>query len=503
MASARRLCSMRAVVMLLASAELTVAERRALRGLARASNASDRRLQSCGSATFVATTSYCSSYNERQCYDNVPCGETCESDGECGTNGYLNNCGSAEVYVRDCPTSTDGNFVYVSQNKYWSDARTYCRANYYDLASIHSNTENAAVARLCPNSCWIGGSDSAREGTWTWSDGTAWDYAKWYPGEPNDSYGEDYAEIFAADTSYGAEYAFMWNDVSNAYKQPFVCTFNPPTPTSSSSDSDDKDDNDGREDDTGMFVGIFCAFALAAAWGFHVYRKKKIKRSRGLKKELKGVKTELKRMNSELNTYKNAAVGMRVAVTAAGPTAPAPGPVMWYWQESPARLELHPVVKSPDWIPYDAATTNLLEKNYQSGAGTVVLSAAYHADTKTMTQKNVRTGFSRKLLRFEPPASKGAAPPIKPDGIAADEPCLVLDPGAMMLIAKKRDDGWAFGSIVIEAEATSPSSPGPGWSKNQGWFRMENTDIPTVDQLADFREARCGNPAAKLGLFEI
>ena len=122
-------------------------------------------------------------------------------------------------------------------------------------------------------------------------------------------------------------------------------------------------------------------------------------------------------------------------------------------------------MKDPHWIPYDAATTSLLEKNYQSGAGTVVLSAAYHADTKTMTQKNVRTGFSRKLLRFEPPASKGAAPPIKPDGIAADEPCLVLEPGAMMLIAKQRDDGWAFGSVVMEAEATSPSSPGPGWSQ--------------------------------------
>ena len=161
----------------------------------------------------------------------------------------------------------------------------------------------------------------------------------------------------------------------------------------------------------------------------------------------------------------------------------------WYWEESPARLELHPIVKDPHWIPYNAATTSLLEKNYQSGAGTVVLSAAYHADTKTMTQKNVRTGFSRKLLRFEPPASKGAAPPIKPDGIAADEPCLVLEPGAMMLIAKQRDDGWAFGSVVMESDATSPSSPGPGWSKNQGWFRMENTDIPTVDQLAEFRDA--------------
>ena len=36
----------------------------------------------------------------------------------------------------------------------------------------------------------------------------------------------------------------------------------------------------------------------------------------------------------------------------------------------------------------------------------------------------------------------------------------------------------------------------PYRSKNQGWFRMDNTDIPTVDQLADFREARCGNQAA-------
>ena len=209
MASARPSCSMRAAVMLLASAELALAERRALRGLARASNASDRRLQSCGSATFVAAPEYCGNYDSRQCYDNVPCGETCEGDGECGTDPGLDNCaGDYDVYRKDC--------------------------------------------------------------------------------------------------------------------------------SSSGSSSDDNDDNDGREDDTGMFVGIFCAFALAAAWGFHVYRKKKIKRSRGLKKELKGVKTELKRMNSELNTYKNAAVGMRVAVTAAGPTAPAPGPVMWYWQESPA-----------------------------------------------------------------------------------------------------------------------------------------------------------------------
>ena len=416
--------------MLLASAELTVAERRALRGLARASNASGRRLQSCGSATFVATTSYCSSYNSRQCYDNVPCGETCESDGECGTNGYLNNCGSAEVYVRDCPTSTDGNFVYVSQNKYWSDARTYCRANYYDLASIHSSTENAAVAALCPDDCWIGGSDAAQEGTWTWSDGTPWDYTSWMSGQPNNyGDGQDYAVMRGSDSvwhdadgpypfvcsktasptattatpatgfvhvntysSYtsardycrenhidlasihssienvavaalcpydcwiggsdeASEGTWTWSDgsawnyqnwktgeprtSSSSYdylaimsdgewyatyyaysgSKTFVCSTATP-PSSSSSSDKDKD----QEDNTGVVVGIFFALALAAAWGFHVYRQKKIKRSRGLKREIK-------RMNSELNTYKNAAVGMRVAVTAAGPSAPAAGPV--------------------------------------------------------------------------------------------------------------------------------------------------------------------------------
>ena len=88
--------------MLLASAELTVAERRALRGLARASNASDRRLQSCGSATFVADSSNCPSTDLQSCYDSVACGDLCEGDGECGTDNNLDNCDSYDVYRKDC-----------------------------------------------------------------------------------------------------------------------------------------------------------------------------------------------------------------------------------------------------------------------------------------------------------------------------------------------------------------------------------------------------------------
>ena len=117
-------------------------------------------------------------------------------------------------------------FVYVSQSKYWSGARTYCRANYHDLASIHSASENAEVNALCPGSCWIGGSDTAQEGTWTWSDGTAWDYQNWHSGEPNNCCGgEDYAHI----RSNG-----RWNDdAHNSYKT-FVCSTRTPTPAPTS-----------------------------------------------------------------------------------------------------------------------------------------------------------------------------------------------------------------------------------------------------------------------------
>ena len=230
-----------------------------------------------------------------------------------GTGSYqMSRCGVTQQSICQTPSPTPAakGFVHVSQNKYWTDARAYCRMYHIDLASIHSSIENAAVAALCPNDCWIGGSDEASEGTWTWSDGSDWNYDKWASGEPRTSSSSyDYLAIRSDGEWYATYYAYSGSKT-------FVCST--ATPPSSSSSSDNKKDD--QEDNTGVVVGIFCALALAAAWGFHVYRQKKIKRSRGLKREIK-------RMNSELNTYKNAAVGMRVAVTAAGPSAPAAGPV--------------------------------------------------------------------------------------------------------------------------------------------------------------------------------
>ena len=59
-------------------------------------------VQSCGSATFVALasgSSDCKSSDLQNCYDSVACGDLCESDGECGTDNNLNNCGSGSGFV--------------------------------------------------------------------------------------------------------------------------------------------------------------------------------------------------------------------------------------------------------------------------------------------------------------------------------------------------------------------------------------------------------------------
>jgi len=310
--------------MLLASVELTVAEGRALRGLARASNASDHRRLTHRMGTCQYQCGSDNNGNQASCDSWYTDGYSCDHSRNtrwCDCEGctYCSNYPSPTPRPTPSPTVVLATgFVYVSSTKTYSDALSYCRSYHVDLASIHSSIENALVAALCPNNyfvsgCWIGGSDAASEGTWTWSDSTEWNYENWRSGEPSTSGSQDYLLI-----NYNGE----WYDTSSGTR-PFVCSTTTPPGSSSGSDKD-KD----QEDNTIVLVSIFAALALAAAWGFHAYRERKIKRSRGLRREIK-------RMNSELNTYKNAAVGMRVAVTAAGPTAPAAGPVTWFWEESP------------------------------------------------------------------------------------------------------------------------------------------------------------------------
>ena len=120
--------------------------------------------------------------------------------------------------------------MYVGQSMSWSDAQAYCRANYYDLASIHSASENAEVDAVCPDRCWIGGSDAAQEGTWTWSDGSAWDYENWDTGQPNNLNGpEDYLNMWGAAPGSSNREHGKWNDLRPEGPHTFVCRETPAT----------------------------------------------------------------------------------------------------------------------------------------------------------------------------------------------------------------------------------------------------------------------------------
>merc|ERR1712025_1053544 len=74
----------------------------------------------------------------------------------------------------------------------WSVAEELCKINQGHLASIHSEEENAFDASLSTGGrFWIGGSDSATENVWKWSDGTEWDVTKWWNNEPNNAGGDE------------------------------------------------------------------------------------------------------------------------------------------------------------------------------------------------------------------------------------------------------------------------------------------------------------------------
>ena len=134
---------------------------------------------------------------------------------------------------------TRADFVLVDWATDWYTARDYCRENYVDLASIHSEEDNTAVMTACAdmssstgdcerdNACWIGANDIASEGSWAWSDGSSWDYENFNSGEPNGGSGENLVNIWieTTDCTYGYGRAGKWNDYSDGFTAgAFVCT---------------------------------------------------------------------------------------------------------------------------------------------------------------------------------------------------------------------------------------------------------------------------------------
>lgn len=114
----------------------------------------------------------------------------------------------------------------------WTDAAAAAAASTHlgqsgYLATITSAAEQAFLNGLNKNgyTAWLGGTDSAVEGTWAWITGEPWGYTNWAPGEPNDYFGEDYLAGWWFSTG-------EWNDLPDApgaYVNYYVVEYNAPT----------------------------------------------------------------------------------------------------------------------------------------------------------------------------------------------------------------------------------------------------------------------------------
>ncbi|XP_072514074.1 C-type mannose receptor 2-like [Salminus brasiliensis] len=108
-------------------------------------------------------------------------------------------------------------YVFINETKTWTEAQSYCREHHTDLVKVRNQTENqqiCSVATYSKSDCvWIGLFNDA----WKWSDQSHSSFRYWRSGQPNNLGGiENCTAVFVADQG-------QWHD-DNCNKQlPFIC----------------------------------------------------------------------------------------------------------------------------------------------------------------------------------------------------------------------------------------------------------------------------------------
>ncbi|XP_029289102.1 macrophage mannose receptor 1-like [Cottoperca gobio] len=65
-------------------------------------------------------------------------------------------------------TVASSSFIFVNQSKTWTEAQSYCREHFTDLASVRNQAENDQIKKMTQNQpTWIG----LYRDAWKWSDG--------------------------------------------------------------------------------------------------------------------------------------------------------------------------------------------------------------------------------------------------------------------------------------------------------------------------------------------
>jgi len=142
------------------------------------------------------------------------------TDGKPGMPGTA----STEIGALGCQTcdgQVHGNncYLYNSWATTWGNGASSCTSWGGHLVTIMSGGENDFVNSICPGNCWIGLSDSAKEGTFVWVTGDALGYNQWSSGEPNDwLWAEDCAHMKGNG---------KWNDDECDSNFAFICEKEP------------------------------------------------------------------------------------------------------------------------------------------------------------------------------------------------------------------------------------------------------------------------------------
>ncbi|XP_047658880.1 macrophage mannose receptor 1-like isoform X2 [Tachysurus fulvidraco] len=131
------------------------------------------------------------------------------------------------VFSVVCGTGADipHRYHFVNENKTWSEAQTYCKVKYTDLATISNMGEmkklNHTLMKENAKKAWIG-LQRVGPGRWLWSledqtfyrDGDT--YRNWHPNEPNNAGGNEYCVAYYYYSKY-------WDDDKCETPYPFLC----------------------------------------------------------------------------------------------------------------------------------------------------------------------------------------------------------------------------------------------------------------------------------------
>nr|XP_055064554.1 CD209 antigen-like protein C [Misgurnus anguillicaudatus] len=118
--------------------------------------------------------------------------------------------------------STDGWIYYQSsfyynssEEKNWTESRSYCKEKEADLIIINNKEEHDFVHKVSgTESTWIGLTDIDVEGRWKWVDNSTLNYSFWVSGEPNDKTGTE---------NCVESYPSGWNDLSCNKPRNWIC----------------------------------------------------------------------------------------------------------------------------------------------------------------------------------------------------------------------------------------------------------------------------------------